>query len=162
MIDEKYKNLVDYLENGIDAIKRCGITVLECRDRALKLQLPLALNTNHLGIMYGGSLLTVAEMSGGAIFGVSFDYIKYIPLVKEVSMKFKKPALSDVTLEVSVTAEKVEEMQKELDEKGKSNFTMEMELKDQNDQVVALVTGIYQVRDIPEGLTSPLAKYETA
>lgn len=41
MVEEKYARFADYVENGIDPIKRTGIRLLECRDRHVKLLLPL-------------------------------------------------------------------------------------------------------------------------
>ncbi len=157
-IEASYEKFAHYLETGIEPIERSGIKVLECHRNHIKLLLPLQGNINHLGIILGGSLMLLAEMSGGAIFGVSFDFIKYIPIVKEVTMKFKRPALSDVTLEITLTNEEVDEIQKVLDENGKADFTIDLDIKDANDKTVALGQGIYQVRDLPEGMESPMAK----
>ncbi|HOW84276.1 MAG TPA: YiiD C-terminal domain-containing protein [Spirochaetota bacterium] len=157
MIDEKYKRIADYTKNGIEAIRRTGLSLLECRDNYIKLLMPLEGNVNHIGMMYAGSLFTIGEVSGGAIFGVTFDYLKYIPIVKEVAIRFRKPALSDVTLEVELTPERARELQDITEQKGKADFTMDLEIKDSSGETVALVHGIWQVRKIPEGMPNPLA-----
>jgi len=156
MTDEKFRALADYLENGIDPIRRAGVKVLVCRERRVKLLMPLAGNTNHLGIMYGGSLLAIAEMSGGAICGVTFDYHTYVPVIKEISFKFKRPALSDVTLEVGMDDDLYDKTRAELLEKGKADFTLDLEIRDAAGTVVASARGLYQVRPIPEGLVPPI------
>ncbi|HSV96810.1 MAG TPA: YiiD C-terminal domain-containing protein [Spirochaetota bacterium] len=156
MIDEKYKKIADYTKNGIEAIKRTGLTLLECRDNYVKLLMPLEGNVNHIGMMYAGSLFTIGEVSGGAIFGVTFDYLKYIPIVKEVTIRYRKPALSDVTLVVEMTSDRVGELQERTDRNGKADFTLDLEIKDAGDETVALVHGIWQVRKIPEGMKNPL------
>jgi len=157
MIDNKYAKFAQYVETGIDPIRRSGIRLLECRDRHVKLFLPLEPNKNHLNIMYAGSLCTLAEMSGGAIFGVCFDYFKYVPIVKKIEVRFVKPGLTDVTLVVSLTEDQVGAILKVLEEKGKSDFTLELEIKDTVGDTVVRATGLYQVRNIPEGLKNPLA-----
>ena len=156
MIDEKYRPFADYLENGIDPLRRAGVKVLACRDRHVKLLMPLSGNTNHLNIMYGGSLLAIAEMSGGALCGVTFDYHKYVPIIKELSFKFSKPALTDVTLEIDFDDAQYEKTLAMLREKGKADFTLVLEIKDAQGTVVALATGLYQVRNMPEGLVVPI------
>ncbi len=158
MIEERFKNLVVYLETGVEAIARTGVKALECRERYVKLLMPLAGNTNHIGIMYAGSLFTLGEVPGGAIFGASFDVTKYVPIVKEVSIRFRRPAMTDVTLEVSMEKDTVDTLTKEVESKGKADFPLQLEIKDASGEVVALVSGIWQIRALPPGMASPLAK----
>ncbi|MBN1613733.1 MAG: YiiD C-terminal domain-containing protein [Deltaproteobacteria bacterium] len=158
MIEEKYRYAAEYTETGIEGIRRTGIKVLELRDRYAKLLMPLAGNVNHVGIMYAGSLFTIGETSGGIIFAVSFDVNKYYPIVKEIHIKFLKPVTTDVTLVVEMSEEKVEEIEKQLEEKGKADFEMDLEIKDANGVVVSAVHGIWPIRTLPEGFPSPLAK----
>ncbi len=158
MIEERFKNLVVYLETGIDAIARTGVKALECRERYVKMLMPLAGNTNHIGMMYAGTLFTLGEIPGGAIFGVSFDVTKYVPIVKEVSIRFRRPALTDVTLEVSMEKETAEKISKEAESTGKADFPLELEIKDASGEVVAIVKGTWQIRKMPEGMTSPLVR----
>ena len=158
MIEERFKNLVVYLETGVEAIARTGVKALECRERYVKLLMPLAGNTNHIGIMYAGSLFTLGEVPGGAIFGASFDVTKYVPIVKEVSIRFRRPAMTDVTLEVSMEKDTVDTLTKEVESKGKADFPLQLEIKDASGEVVALVSGIWQIRTLPPGMASPLAK----
>ena len=157
MIDEKYRAFASYLETGIDPIRRAGVKVLECRERYVKLLMPLEGNTNHIGIMYGGSLLTIAEMSGGAIFGVTFDYHRYVPIIRDMSLKFLKPALSDVTLEAAFGDDQYQSALATLLEKGKADFTLPLEIKDAAGTIVASATGVYQVRPMPEGFNVPIS-----
>ena len=79
MIDEKYKALALFVESGIEGIRRTGLKVLSLRDRYVKLLMPLQGNINHVGIMYAGSLFTIGEVMGGAIFGASFAWASIIP-----------------------------------------------------------------------------------
>lgn len=157
VFDEKFRTLVDYIQNGIPAIKRTGIRVLEIRDYYVKLIMPLEGNTNHIGMMYAGSLFCIGEISGGVIHGVAFDVNKYVPIVKEVNIKFTRPALTDVTMEVSMDKERAEAIQATAAEKGKADFTMELELKDSGGQVVSRVNGVWQIRPLPPGMKSPMA-----
>jgi hypothetical protein len=155
MIEEKYKVAAKYIETGVEGIKRTGIKVLAMRDRYVKTLMPLEGNVNHVGIMYAGSLFTIGEAMGGAIWGASFDVRRFFPIVKEVTIKFRRPVVTDVTLELEMSEEDADRIQQEAEEAGKADYTLDLELKDTNGETVSLVHGIWQIRKIPEGTESP-------
>jgi hypothetical protein len=155
MIEEKYKVTAEYVETGVEGIQRTGIKVLAMKDRYVKTLMPLEGNVNHVGIMYAGSLFTIGECMGGAIYGVAFDITRFYPIVKEVTIKFRRPVVTDVTLELEMSQQEAEAIQQEAEEKGKADFTLDLELKDTNGEMVCTVSGIWQIRKIPEGMESP-------
>jgi acyl-coenzyme A thioesterase PaaI-like protein len=116
------------------------------RDRYTKLSLPLEPNLNHIGTMYAGSLFSLAEFSGGVMFAVSFDITKYFPIVKEVSIRYRRPAASAVTLEVFLSPERVEEIRAVAEENGKADYSMDLELKDEDGDICSIVHGTWQLR----------------
>jgi acyl-coenzyme A thioesterase PaaI-like protein len=126
--------------------------VLELRDRYAKALMPLDGNTNHVGIMYAGSLFTLGEFAGGAIHVASIDFSRYFPIVKEVRIRFRRPALTDVTMEVTMTEEQAQTLEAETEKNGKADFELNLELKDANDVTVAEVTGTWQIRKMSEGM----------
>ena len=146
IIDEKFKEYIPLLEGTIQIIKEMGIHIEEMRDRYVKVVLPLAPNINHIGTMYAGSLFTVGEYIGGPIFFASFDHTKYYPIVKALSIQYRRPATTDVTVEASLSKEEVEAVQKEADAKGKADWKMDLELKDKSGQVCCLMQGVWQMR----------------
>lgn len=155
MIDEKYRGAAELLVGGVAAIQRTGISVVALRDRYAKLRMPIAGNVNHVGIMYAGSLFTLGEIAGGAIHLVSFDVTRLVPIVKEVSIRFRRPARSDVTMEVGLSAEEASRIETEALEKGKADFALELALRDEGGEVVSIARGTWQVRTIPEGMRPP-------
>ena len=157
MIEPKFKELADIAMTCVEGIKRTGITLLEMRDRYIKVMMPLAGNTNHFGVMYAGSLFALGEISGGLIHVASFDVHKWYPIVKEVNIKFLKPAATDVTMEASLTPEQADELEKAAEKNGKVDILMDLELKDAQGVTAAVVSGVWQIRRIPEGLTLPSA-----
>jgi acyl-coenzyme A thioesterase PaaI-like protein len=160
MIQEQYRTFAAYLERGIEAIHKTGIRVVECRDRYVKLMLPLQGNVNHLGMMYAGSMSTLGEVTGGAISGVSFGVTEYFPIIKELKVRFIRPAMSDITLEASISEETIRECREKLAVKGKADFALELKLIDAQGEVVAQVNNLYQVRPIPEGLANPVVDFK--
>ena len=155
MIEDKYKKVAEYVETGVEGIKRTGLKVLEMRDRYVKTLMPLEGNVNHVGIMYAGSLFTIGECMGGAIYGVAFDYRRFFPIVKEVTIKFRRPVVTDVTLELEMDEKTADRIQQEAEDKGKADFTLDLDLKDTNGETVSSVHGIWQIRKLPEGMDSP-------
>jgi len=140
---ENAKHLV---EQGIDCVKRMGLKVLVMEPRHVKLLMPLQGNENHIGIMYAGALFTVAEIPGGALHLTTFDVTKYVPVIKHMDIRFKKPAATDVTIEVELSPEEVDRVNRELEAQGKSDFVLHGEVKDAHGTVVAVTAATYQAR----------------
>ena len=160
MIEKKYEGIADFCITSIEAIHRTGIKILEMRKRYVKIMMPLEGNVNHIGMMYAGSLFTIGEISGGVIHGASFDITKFVPIVKEVNIRYRRPAMTDVTLEVTITEEEADRIQAEAAKNGKADFPMELEIKDASGEVVSIVKGIWQIRTMPGGMESPFPKID--
>lgn len=159
MIDEKYAEICKMAVSAVPGIERTGLQVLELRDRHAKVLMPLdERNTNHVGIMYAGSLFTLGEFSGGIIHLVSMDFTKYVPIVKEVHIRFRRPAMTDITMEVTMSEQEARRLGAEVEEKGKADYELALELKDQSGETVAEVRGVWQTRKIPEDMGFPLTK----
>ncbi len=159
MIEEKYKKVAEIAIDLVEGIKRTGMSVISLKDRYGKLLMPLAGNGNHVGIMYAGSLFTLGEVTGGIIPAVAFDIKRFYPIVKEVTIKFVAPAMTDVTIECSITEDEAESVQAAAEENGKADFVMDLEIKDVNEKVVSIVKGTWQIRKIPEELKESLSLF---
>ena len=150
MIDEKYRSAAEPLVGAVEAIKRTGIRAVAARDRYARMVMPLEGNVNHVGMMYAGSLFTLGEIAGGAIHLTSFDGSRLYPIVKEINIRFRRPAATDVTMEVELSEEEASRIQAEALEKGKADYVLNLELEDAAGEVVAIVSGTWQVRRIPK------------
>lgn len=133
---------------SIPFAERSGADLLEARSRYVKMLMPMAPNGNHIGTMYAGALFTLAELPGGALFMVSFDYSKFYPIVADLSIRFRRPATTDITVEASISEEEVARIQTEAERDGKSTYILELELKDATGEVVAIARGTFQARKI--------------
>jgi thioesterase domain-containing protein len=149
MIEEKYRDAVPLLGESVPLIARTGATITHLKDRYARIVMPFAPNTNHIGVMYAGSLFILAELSGGVIWYVSFDHTRFYPIIKEASIRYRRPATTDVSLEVSLGEAEAAAIQAEAEREGKKDWAMDLELKDADGAVVSLVTGIWQLRKIP-------------
>jgi acyl-coenzyme A thioesterase PaaI-like protein len=139
-----------FVEKPFAFVEQTGLQALELEPRHIKLRMPLKGNENHFGGMYAGALFTLAEIPGGALYLTTFDVSRYYPVVKEMNIRFRRPAATDITVELAITPERVAAIQKAAAKNGKADYTLETELQDANGTVVALGKGIYQLRPIAE------------
>lgn len=136
------------IAKGIPFVANSGIEVEVLEKGYTKMRMPFAPNKNHVGTMYAGALFTLAEFPGGAIFLSSFDTTRFYPIVRDMSIRFRRPATTDVWVEVRVSDEFVQKVQDEAAANGKADYEWESELKDANGTVVAIAKSIFQLRKI--------------
>jgi len=151
-IGEEYRDLVGYLEKAIGIIEKMGMRILDFRPRSVKIMLPKKPNVNHIGTVYAGSLFSLADYTGGVLFYASFDHRKYYPILKEVTMTFKSPATTDITVEASMTPGEAERLMKMADDAGKADWVMDLELKDEKGKTCCIVHGNFQMRKVQAGV----------
>lgn len=141
-----FEEMNRFIEKPFAFIERMGLKAEVLEPRFVRLSVPLAPNVNHIGGMYAGALFSIAEIPGGALYLTTFDINRFYPVVKEMTIRFRRLAQTDVTIEVSMSEEEVQRITSEADEKGKSEFILEGEVKDRNGEVVAVSRGVYQIR----------------
>ncbi len=128
--------------------ERTGVEIVEIDERYVKMRMPFEPNVNHVGMMYAGALFTLAELPGGAIFATTFDVTRYYPIVKDMKIRFRRPAMTDITVEVRVSAEEARDIEERTERDGKADFSWDCELRDETGEVVAITKNLYQLRKI--------------
>jgi len=83
---------------------------------------------------------------GGAAYRTYMVHPEVFPIVKGLNIKFTKPARTDITAEYKMDQADANRILAECLEKGKANYDISLELKDENGQVVAVSEGFYQIR----------------
>jgi thioesterase domain-containing protein len=133
-------------EEQIAFVKRSGLKAEVLEPGHVRLCMPLTGNQNHIGSMYAGALFTLAEIPGGALFLTSFDAQRFYPIVKEMNLRFRRPATGDIRVEASLADTEIQRLQKQATEEGKAEYVLELQLTDDSGEVVALSRGLYQLR----------------
>lgn len=133
-------------EEQIAFVKRSQLKAEVLEPGFVRLCMPLAGNQNHIGSMYAGALFTLAEIPGGALFLTSFDTERFYPIIKEMNLRFRRPATGDIHVEARLAAEEIERLQGEASEVGKAEYVLELTLVDGGGEVVAESRGVYQLR----------------
>jgi thioesterase domain-containing protein len=135
---------------SVPILEAMGIRIVEVRPGFACADLPPEPNVNHFGVTYAGSLFSVAEMLGGVLSLVTFDLdgelAGFVPLVKESTIRFRRPALGVVRASASLSDEEVARVRREALATGKGEFVLEATLTDEQGDVVASTVGTYQVR----------------
>ncbi|WP_374455014.1 YiiD C-terminal domain-containing protein [Nocardioides sp.] len=135
---------------SVPILEAMGIRVVEVRPGFAAADLPPEPNVNHFGVTYAGSLFSVAEMLGGLLALTTFDFegelAGYVPLVKESTIRFRRPALGVVRASASLPEPEVERVRGDALATGKGEFVLEATLTDAQGEVVASTVGTYQVR----------------
>lgn len=135
---------------SVPILEAMGIRVVEARPGFAAADLPPEPNVNHFGVTYAGSLFSVAEMLGGLLALTTFDFAGelagFVPLVKESTIRFRRPALGVVRASAALSAPEVERVRADALATGKGEFVLEATLTDAQGEVVASTVGTYQVR----------------
>ena len=133
-------------EEQIAFVKRSGLKAEVIEPGFVRLRMPLEGNQNHIGTMYAGALFTLAEIPGGALFMTSFDVQRFFPIVKEMNLRFRRPATGDILVEARMSAEQIAEISTQAAEDGKADYRLDLELTDSSGEIVAISKGLYQMR----------------
>lgn len=133
-------------EEQIAFVKRSQLKAEVLERGLVRLRMPLAGNENHIGSMYAGALFTLAEIPGGALFLTSFDTQRFYPIIKEMNLRFRRPAMGDISVEAQLASDDIERLQSEASEQGKAEFVLDLQLRDASGEVVVESRGVYQLR----------------
>ena len=126
-----------------------GLSVLEAENGVFKATIPNSKEAgNHIGIMHAGVLFSLGEFLGGLITARYLDNPrKFQPVVRDLKIDFKAPAMTDITATAHFSAEQALEMNAKLEETGRYDFQQKAVLTDTNGTVVAETLGSYALRN---------------
>lgn len=133
-------------EEQIAFVRRCGLKAEVLERGHVTLRMPLAGNENHVGSMYAGALFTLAELPGGVLALTSFDSQRFYPIVKEASLRYRRPAASDVRVSARLDEDEQQRIAAEAARDSKAEYTLALQLCDLQGEVVAESRAVYQLR----------------
>lgn len=136
------------IEGTIPWVRDSGLQAELLEERHVILRLPKDRHLNHVGIVYAGSLFMLMEVSGAALFACTYPLGKYIPINREMTIRFVHMGLTDIRCELSISEERALEMIRPIDEKGKGEWVLDMDCRDTDGNVVATSTCHYYIKKI--------------
>lgn len=125
-----------------------NIRVTDCNEDLNWFQVQLSLNRlnkNVMGTHFGGSLYAMCDPFYMWILmeNLGKDFIVWD---KAATIRFKKPGTGTVTAEFEISKEEIENIRKEVIEKGKNDYYYTAYVKNEKGQVVAEVDKTVYVR----------------
>ena len=95
--------------------------------------------TNHVGTVHAGALYSLAEAASGSFLlsHPSVDVEKVGALLRESSIKYRRPASGRIRSQTRCSDEAIEQMHAALAKRGRAKLLIEVDLLDDEDQVVA-------------------------
>lgn len=146
------EDMISAITDTIPWVKMSGITVETFEDTHVKLLVPAANHMNHVGIVYAGTHFMLMEVAGAALFISLYGVERFIPINKGMSIRFHRPAMTDIACELRMSREEAQEKLKPIEEKGKGEWVLDMTVTDANGTVVSSSTCTYYI--IPSPLAS--------
>jgi thioesterase domain-containing protein len=144
--DELRNKKIRSLESVHPVLVATGLRVLDLDRGYARVRMPHASNANHVGTFYAGSLFILAEVAGAALFSGSFDSKSMFAIVKDMKIRYRRPAKTDVIAEVRINEKEIVSLRDRAEQLGKADHTLRCELVDVAGEVVAVAEGVFQLR----------------
>lgn len=139
---------MEALERGHPVLAATGLRVVGLDRGFASARMPLDVNANHVGTFYAGSLFVLAEVAAAALVSGSFDSKRFFPLVKDMRIRYLRPATTDVTATVDMSDHEIAALVAEIGRVGKADHAWRCELRDDAHETVAVVDGVFQIRAV--------------
>jgi thioesterase domain-containing protein len=132
------------LASQVPILGAMGVTLVKMEPGVAVVEAPQEPNVNHAGMFYAGSLFSLAEVLGGLLPLVTWEMPGYVPIVADVQIRFRKPALGTIRASVELSEDEVARVRSEIAEGAKKVwFTLEASLTDGAGVEVASTVGKY-------------------
>jgi len=147
MLDSKaLQDLENIFDKEIVLANKMGLKIESFRDNTLSLQAPLELNINDKKTAFGGSIYSIAVLSG---WGLIYLKLKELGIKAEIviyksEIKYKKAIKSNLEAKCSVENVKFEDFIQTFKSKSKSKIQLTSKLYSDNEEAV-IFEGIYAI-----------------
>ena len=98
---------------------------------------------NHIQTIHASAQFTLAETASGLCLKESFpDILDVVPLLRDSSIKYKKPALKEIVAFATISDEDKESFLKQFKRKSRATINVSVEIKDSDG--VCTAEGIFR------------------
>jgi len=130
-------DLESYLHEKIPLTQAMGVQVAECDDTRLVLTAPLAPNRNHLQTAFGGSLQTLAILSGYSLLWRLLDNPDAHIVIRESTIHYERPVKGELRAVCSApSSPEFTRFQGDFARKGKARITLEAVIEEDGEVAV--------------------------
>jgi thioesterase domain-containing protein len=122
----------DLLHTKIPITRAMGVRVEDYDGERLVLTAPLEANVNHLGTAFGGSLNTLAVLSGYGLLWLELKEVECHIVIRESSVSYDCPVRGEIRATCfRPEAQVLAEFKKTFDEKGKARIALAAIIEDE-------------------------------
>lgn len=131
----------------IPFVKKVGIT--QAKDGNLELAFSDEMH-NHLATMHASAQFALAETASGEFLQTFFPELvgKVIPVLRDATVKFKKPAVKNIIAYPSISDESCEKFNSQFAKKGRASISIDVEIKDIENTVTCIASYNWFVQKI--------------
>ncbi|HUF53607.1 MAG TPA: YiiD C-terminal domain-containing protein [Dehalococcoidia bacterium] len=143
-----YEPLKQMLMSVVPFNRHLGLEIIDIGPGTASVRLPQEPQlTNHVGTQHAAALFAAAEAaSGGAMAGAFADLMMNVtPLARDAQIRYLKPARGPITASARV-AEDHGAVRARLEADGKTDFSVDIQLTDENGVKVAEMTVSWHIR----------------
>jgi acyl-coenzyme A thioesterase PaaI-like protein len=145
---DMYGQLKAFINEKVPFANYCGVSVTELTETGAVAVLPESDQLlNHVGTQHAGALFTAAETASGAcMLGLVGDrFSAVMPLVRSSSITYSRPAKGVISAAAQADTTR-QAIHDELSHQGRCDFTVRVEMLDQNNDVVATAEMAWHLR----------------
>lgn len=123
------------IESASNGIFRCAVPMIEN-------------NMNHFRSIHAALQWAAAEVLGGLVWTMSQPAEgEFVPVVRRFEIDFKRPAFGDIVAETRFSESQADTMKSELKANGRYDFVLESEIRNLDEETLAIGKGFYAIRD---------------
>lgn len=141
---------IAYITETVPWVKQSGLRVEAFEPGHVRLTVPMDNHLNHVKIVYAGTHFMLMEVAGAALCMATYGIEEFVPLSKQMTIRYHKPALTDLCCELTLSAEKAEEMLQPIRARGKGDWNLDMSVTDAHGVVVSTATCNYYLIPPPQ------------
>jgi thioesterase domain-containing protein len=136
-------DLEKYLHEKIPLTVAMGVRVAECDDAHLVLTAPLEPNRNHLGTAFGGSLHSLATLSGYSLLWWLLRAPEAHIVIRESTIRYEKAVTGDLrAICHAPSADELASFRRDFERKGKARLTLAATVE-HNSEVMVQFSGMF-------------------
>jgi thioesterase domain-containing protein len=122
----------ELLHSKIPITRAMGVRVVAYDGERLVLSAPLALNVNHLGTAFGGSLNALAVLSGYGLLWLELREADCHIVIRESSISYERPVRGEIlAICVRPEADALAEFRQAFHQKGKARIALSATIEDE-------------------------------
>lgn len=144
-----HASVLQWMASGIPFNKHLGLELLTVEDGVGRVRLKEAPHLlNHVGTQHAAALFAAGEAaSGGAVAGAFADVLLEItPVARGAQVRYMKPARGPITAEARLEA--TASLRDALSDKGRVEFPVEVQLRDESGVTVAELTVSWNLKRV--------------